>query len=160
MDAGSTPVCEAIQLKLKDMRNFIVKTKKGDTPKYRNTKCEFMGIHFDSKREMQRYILLKDAEAKGTISHLEVHPKYELIPAVVEDEVIHMKTKDKVVQRVAQKAITYVADFRYIKDGETIVEDVKISEHLLPKEFVLKCKMMYALKGISVKKVYKPNEAI
>lgn len=119
-----------------------------------------MGITFDSKRERDRYIVLLEAQNQGRISNLEIQPQYELIPAVIVDEVVHLKTKDKVVQKVAQRAVTYRADFRYVKDGETIVEDVKISKSLLPKEFVLKSKMMYAFKGIKIKEVYKPNEPI
>lgn len=128
--------------------------------KYNNTKVEYDGIKFDSKKEMQRYIVLKDAENSGVISNLELQVKYELIPAVREEYIEHLKTKDKVKTRTLQLPITYTCDFQYLKDGVLIVEDVKASPKMLPKEFVLKEKMMFALKGIKIKKVYSVKEAI
>lgn len=128
--------------------------------KYNNTKVEYDGIKFDSKKEMQRYIVLKDADNSGVISNLELQVKYELIPAVREEYVEHLKTKDKVKTRTLQLPITYTCDFQYLKDGVLIVEDVKASPKMLPKEFVLKEKMMFALKGIKIKKVYSVKEEI
>lgn len=128
--------------------------------KYNNTKVEYDGIKFDSKKEMQRYIVLKDAENSGVISNLELQVKYELIPAVREEYVEHLKTKDRVKTRTLQLPITYTCDFQYLKDGVLIVEDVKASPKMLPKEFVLKEKMMFALKGIKIKKVYSIKEEI
>ena len=128
--------------------------------KYNNTKVEYDGIKFDSKKEMQRYIVLKDAENSGVISNLELQVKYELIPAVREEYIEHLKTKDKIKTRTLQLPITYTCDFQYLKDGVLIVEDVKASPKMLPKEFVLKEKMMFALKGIKIKKVYSIKEEI
>lgn len=128
--------------------------------KYNNTKVEYDGIKFDSKKEMQRYIVLKDAENSGVISNLELQVKYELIPAVREEYIEHLKTKDKVKTRTLQLPITYTCDFQYLKNGVLIVEDVKASPKMLPKEFVLKEKMMFALKGIKIKKVYSAKEEI
>ena len=128
--------------------------------KYNNTKVEYDGIKFDSKKEMQRYIVLKDAENSGVISNLELQVKYELIPAVREECIEHLKTKDKVKTRTLQLPITYTCDFQYLKNGVLIVEDVKASPKMLPKEFVLKEKMMFALKGIKIKKVYSIKEEI
>jgi hypothetical protein len=128
--------------------------------KYNNTKVEYDGIKFDSKKEMQRYIVLKDAENSGVISNLELQVKYELIPAVREEYIEHLKTKDKVKTRTLQLPITYTCDFQYLKNGVLIVEDVKASPKMLPKEFVLKEKMMFALKGIKIKKVYSIKEEI
>lgn len=128
--------------------------------KYRNKKVEFQGILFDSKREMQRWLILKDAEAKGVISDLQRQVKFELIPAVTEEYVVHLKTKDKVKTRVVQRPITYTADACYIKDGEFIVEDCKISPKVKPDKYILKSKMMFALKGIRIKEVYKPTDPI
>lgn len=128
--------------------------------KYNNTKVEYDGIKFDSKKEMQRYIVLKDAENSGVISNLELQVKYELIPAVREKYIEHLKTKDKVKTRTLQLPITYTCDFQYLKNGVLIVEDVKASPKMLPKEFVLKEKMMFAFRGIKIKKVYSAKEEI
>ena len=128
--------------------------------KYGNSKVEYQGIKFDSKREMQRYIILKDAENKGLISDLRMQVKFELIPAVKETYIQHLKTKDKECTRTLQLPITYTCDFAYIKDNELVIEDVKISKSMLPKEYVLKKKMMFALKGIKIREIYKVNEPI
>lgn len=128
--------------------------------KYNNTKVEFDGIKFDSKKEMQRYLVLKDAEDKGIISDLKLQVRFELIPAVREEYIEHLKTKDKVKTRTLQLPITYTCDFQYLKDGQIVIEDIKASPKMLPKEYTLKKKMMFALKGIKIKEVYKPNEII
>jgi hypothetical protein len=129
-------------------------------PKYGNSKVSYDGITFDSKREMQRYVVLRDAESKGLISDLEVHKRYELIPAVKQSTVEHLKTKDKIVERTLQLPITYTCDFYYRKNGEGVCEDVKISKSLLPKEYLLKEKMMFYFHNIKIRRIYKPNETI
>lgn len=128
--------------------------------KYKNHKIEFNGIKFDSKKEMQRYILLKEAEDKGVIQDLKLQVRFELIPAIKEEYVEHLKTKDKIKTRTVQLPITYTCDFAYYKDGEYIVSDVKSSPKMLPKEYVLKKKMLFALKGILIKEVYNANDPI
>lgn len=135
--------------------------KKSNKPnKYRNEKVTIGDITFASKKESQRYLFLKDAEAKGLISNLELQPKFELIPAIKETYIEHLKTKDKVKERTLQKPIHYIGDFSYIKDGERIIEDVKGSEYMLTKEFELKFKMMRYFHNIEIKLVYKPTEPI
>lgn len=128
--------------------------------KYRNKKVEFEGKTFDSTKEWKRYLFLKDAQDKGLISNLELQPKFELIPSIKENYVKHLKTKDKICERTVQLAITYTADFSYIKDGVRIIEDIKASPKLLPKEFILKVKMMRYFHGIDVRCVYKATEPI
>lgn len=130
--------------------------------KYGNKKVEYQGITFDSKREMQRYVVLKEAEGKGLISDLGLQPKFELVPAIKEKYVKHLKTKDKVCERTAQLPITYTADFRYVKDGNTVVEDVKASPHMaaLDPKFLIKEKLFRWKFGFSIKRVYKPTDEI
>jgi hypothetical protein len=128
--------------------------------KYRNTKVSFQGEKFDSKREMQRYIVLKDAERNGIIQNLQKQVKFELIPKIEEDIVIHLKRKDKIQRKTIQQPIIYRADFVYEKDGVMVVEDVKISDFLLPKEYLLKEKLFRWKYGFKIKRVYKPNDLI
>lgn len=130
--------------------------------KYNNTKVEFDNIKFDSKREMKRYLVLKEAQDNGIITDLELQPKYELIPAIREEYIKHLKTKDKVDTRTVQLAITYTADFRYKKDGVTVVEDVKASPNMaaLDKAFLLKEKMFRYFFGFPIKRVYKETDPI
>ena len=103
----------------------------GSRPKYLNKKVVVDGITFDSKKEMQRYLVLKEAQDNGIISDLELQPQFELIPKVTETYVKHLKTKDKECERTVQLAISYKGDFRYKKDGIVVVEDVKASPHRL-----------------------------
>ena len=134
--------------------------QKGKGKKYNNKTFEADGYKWDSKKEYQRWIVLKEAEAQGVITDLQRQVKFELIPAVIEEYVEHLKTKDKIKTRVLQRPITYTADACYYKDGEYIVEDCKISPKVKPDKYVLKNKMMFALKGIRIKEVYKANDPI
>lgn len=131
-----------------------ITSKKQGKAKYGNKKVEYNGLRFDSKKEMKRYIVLKDAEQKGVISDLQTQVKYELVPAVKEEYIEHLKTKDKIKTRTLQLPISYTCDFQYVKNGEIIIEDVKASPKMLPKEFVLKEKLMFALKGLTIKRVF------
>lgn len=115
--------------------------------KYHAKKVEFYGITFDSKKEGLYYLKLKDMERRGEITDLRLQVPYELLPAIYRDEVVHLKTKDKVVKKLVQRAVTYVADFVYVQDGKEVVIDAKGMR--LP-DYILKKKMMLALKGIEV----------
>ena len=128
--------------------------------KYNNKKIVNEFGTWDSKKEFQRWLVLKEAEAQGVITDLQRQVKFELIPAVREKYIKHLKTKDKECERTLQLPITYACDFQYTKNGETIVEDVKASPKMLPKDFILKEKMMFALKGIKIRRVFSANEVV
>lgn len=135
---------------------------RANRPKYGNKRVEWQGQTFDSKKELQRWLVLVEAEAKGIISDLERQPQFELIPKVTETYVKHLKTKDKECERTVQLAICYKGDFRYKKDGVVVVEDVKASPHMasLDPKFVIKEKIFRWKFGFSIKRVYKPNDVI
>ena len=135
-------------------RGFVV-PKKGN--KYKNEKVEFDGIKFDSKRERDRYMVLKDAERRGVISELKCQPKFTLIPAQYHEEEKQLKTKVKMVKKCDFLAITYTGDFQYVKDGNIVVEDVK---GMVTPEYKLKEKMMAYFHHIIIRRIKKPNEAI
>ena len=135
-------------------RGFIV-PKKGN--KYKNEKVEFDGIKFDSKRERDRYMVLKDAERRGVISELKCQPKFTLIPAQYHEEAKQLKTKVKMVKKCDFLAITYTGDFQYVKDGKVVVEDVK---GMVTPEYKLKEKMMAYFHHIIIRRIKKPNEDI
>ena len=80
--------------------------------KYHNRKTEFNGILFDSKKEAQRYAELKLLEKAGKIKDLIIQPKFVL----QEGFVLNGKSYRKV---------EYIADFAYLRGGESVVEDVK-----------------------------------
>ena len=82
------------------------------THKYNAIKIKIDGISFDSKKEANRYLELKTLERAGVISNLILQPKFLLQEGFVRDGKKY-------------RAIFYIADFEYIKDGKRIVEDVK-----------------------------------
>ncbi len=120
--------------------------------KYLNRKTEADGIMFDSRKEARYYLTLKRLQENGKISNLRRQVRYELVPAVYREETVHLKTKDKTVRRLVQRAIHYIADFVYTdtESGNTIVCDVKGGQHTITKEFILKKKMMKAFKDIDI----------
>jgi hypothetical protein len=135
-----------------------IKRKKGE--RYNHTTVEANGLKFDSKKEYQRYLFLKEAEDKGLITDLCTQVKFELIPAVTEEYVEHLKTKDKIKTRTLQLAITWTADFVYKKDGEEVIEDVKPSKFLLRDRFVIKEKLFFWRYRKKIRLVYNINDPI
>lgn len=91
--------------------------------------------HFDSKKEYNRFVELSLAQRAGVIRDLRRQVRYNLIPS--------QKREGKVVER----AVDYIADFVYLKDGEEIVEDCK--GYKTP-EYIIKRKLMLYLKGIRI----------
>ena len=78
--------------------------------KYHSQKIVVDGKKFDSKKEAERYKVLKMLENANIISNLSRQVPFELIP----------KQKD-------ERAVKYIADFMYVETatGKIIVEDVK-----------------------------------
>ena len=81
--------------------------------KYGNKKTTFAGITFDSKKEAERYIVLKAMENLGAIKDLRRQVPFVLIEGKRWSN--GKKHRDTV----------YKADFVYTLDDETVVEDVK-----------------------------------
>jgi len=80
--------------------------------KYNNRRVQVDGIWFDSKAEAARYDELKLLRMAGEIHKLRSHPRYTLLNAFE-------------CKGVKYRAIVYEADFEYIENGMTVVEDVK-----------------------------------
>ena len=97
--------------------------------KYRAVKVKIDGYSFDSKAEAQRYRDLCLLVRAGAITDFKVHPKYILQEA----SIYHGK---KILP------ITYTADFSYIENGKTIVEDVKGGKATQTRHFADKVKIM------------------
>ena len=81
--------------------------------KYKNTRLEYDGQKFASKREFSRFLILKGYEKAGIITNLRTQVRFELIPAIKEGK------------RTVQRPCFYVADFVYTRDGKQVVEDTK-----------------------------------
>lgn len=120
--------------------------------KYGNKKVEKDGILFDSKKEAVYYLHLKSRQILGEIKDLKMQVPFQLLPAIYEEETIHLKTKDKVVKKCVQKAVHYVADFVYTDTKSKAMEvvDVKSEATRKDKAYILKKKMMRALLGIEI----------
>ena len=62
--------------------------------KYHNTKVIYNGIKFDSKKERDRYIQLKQLHSLGQIESLELQPKFlfYLLYEFLEDKIVNSIT--------------------------------------------------------------------
>lgn len=69
--------------------------------KYNNNKIKYQGLTFDSKKEFEYYLILKDKEKRGLVFNLKRQVPLEIQPAFTD------KTG------VKHRAITYKADFVY-----------------------------------------------
>ena len=94
--------------------------------KYGNKKVKLDGYNFDSKRESIYYLKYKRQLIDGKIIELILQPSF----------VLQDKFKDR--DGVSHRAIKYVADFKFIENGQTVVIDVK---GFLTDVFKLKKKM-------------------
>lgn len=108
--------------------------------KYGNRKTVIDGHTFDSKREAARYGVLKLLERTGTITDLELQPRFELIPKQRRDD------------GRPERACEYVADFRYTdaRTGQTVIEDAK---GMRTRDYIIKRKLLLQVHGISVREV-------
>jgi hypothetical protein len=97
--------------------------------KYGNKKTEVDGITFHSKKEAARYGILKMLESRGIIRDLRLQVPFQI------------KINGFLV-------CTYFADFVYMEEGRQVVED---SKGVKTKDFILKQKLMRAVKGIEIK---------
>jgi hypothetical protein len=103
--------------------------------KYNNTKIRVDGRLFDSKAEAARWKELQLLERAGEIKELERQVEYELIP-----------------KQKGERAVKYIADFRYIDhEGKTVVEDVK--GYKGNPVWIIKRKLMLFVHGIKIVEV-------
>lgn len=108
--------------------------------KYHARKVRRDGMTFDSAAEYDRWRELLLMQRAGAISGLERQVRFELVPS--------QKENGKVVER----GVSYVADFVYQREGETVVEDVK---GVKTPEYIIKRKLMLARHGIRIREVRK-----
>ena len=106
--------------------------------KYRNKKVEIDGMTFDSKKEARRYKELLLLERAGAIQDLQTQVKYVLIPS------------QRIKGRVVERECAYKADFVYIENGETVVEDTK---GFKTKDYIIKRKLMLKEHGIRIREI-------
>ena len=115
--------------------------------KYYSKKVTRNGETFDSIKEYNRYCELLLLEKAGKISNLQRQVEFELIPAQREPDRVGVRggtIKGKTIEHAAK----YVADFVYIEDGQTVVEDVK---GYRTSEYKIKRKLLLYIHGIRIK---------
>ena len=108
--------------------------------KYHNVKWEVDGEKFDSQKEYRRWSELKLLEKAGLIKNLQRQVPFELIP--------NQYINGKLVERKC----SYVADFVYEENGETVVEDTKSKATKTPV-YLVKRKLMLKVHGIQIREV-------
>lgn len=122
--------------------------------KYNNTKVELpSGERFDSVKEYRRWRELVFLQHDGIISDLQRQVTFELIPAQFETYERYGKNGQRLKdgRRRVEQAVTYVADFVYMKDGKQVVEDVKgYKEGSAYRIYRIKRVLMLYLKGIKI----------
>lgn len=122
--------------------------------KYGNTKITVDGIQFDSKREAARYQELKLLELAGVISFLQRQTKFQLIPDQhAPSNAVYTKGPRKGQRKpgkLLEHECSYIADFCYIQNGETVVEDAK---GYRTEVYRIKKKLMLERYGIHIKEV-------
>ena len=103
--------------------------------KYRNRKTSYMGIQFDSQKEMNRYKDLVLLERAGEIQDLELQPRYDLIVN-------------------GHKLGFYRGDFRYkeVATDTVVLEDVK-SPVTRTAVYMLKKKLVKAIYDVEITEV-------
>ena len=105
------------------------------TGKYHARKTTVDGITFDSRKEADRYLVLKGMEEDGSIENLRRQVRYELVPAFDVDGRHY-------------RPVYYVADFVYVEDDKEVVEDVK---GMRTDVYRLKSKLFARRYGMSIK---------
>ena len=103
--------------------------------KYRNVKTN----GYASRKESKHATELKLLQRAGLISELQEQVKYKLIPS----------QKDK-GGKVIERACSYIADFVYVENGETVVVDTK---GFRTDDYIIKRKLMLYVHGIKIKEV-------
>lgn len=103
--------------------------------KYHAKKTVVDGITFDSRKEADRYLVLKGMEKDGSIEDLRRQVRYELVPAFNVDGKHY-------------RPVYYVADFVYVEDGKEVVEDVK---GVRTDVYRLKSKLFARRYGVSIR---------
>ena len=109
--------------------------------KFHNKKCYAFGLAFDSIKERDRYLYLRDRQKNREIDMLETQKKFVIVES------------QQIGRRRLREAV-YIADFFYIENGKPVVEDVKgYKKGPAYNLFALKKKLMLQKYGIFVREV-------
>lgn len=117
--------------------------------KYHNRKVRRDGLTFDSRKEHRRYNELLLLQQAGEIKNLRRQVKFVLIPTQREQSKIGPRGGVK-KGKLLERECAYIADFVYIQNGETVVEDTK---GVRTKDYIIKRKLMLKIYGIRIREV-------
>lgn len=107
--------------------------------KFRNKKTVIDGLKFDSKKEANRWLVLKMLERSGEISNLQRQVPFILLE------------KEQGVNGETLRQMKYIADFVYNdKEGNRHVEDVK---GVRTDVYKIKKRLMWHIHKINVEEV-------
>lgn len=125
--------------------------------KFGNKKIENAFGVFDSALEYKRYLVLQDEQRRGNIRGLQRQVEFELIPNQYRKRIKQLKTKVKEEEYLAERKVSYFADFVYYKGNDKVVEDTK---GMRLADYILKRKMMLFFHNIIIREVKKPTEPV
>lgn len=114
--------------------------------KYHSSKITTGGQTFDSMEEYRRWRDLCLMARAGVISDLRRQVRFVLIPTQRGPDHIGPKGGRK-AGPVIERSCVYVADFVYVRDGKTVVED---SKGMRTPEYIIKRKLMLWVHGIHI----------
>ncbi|MEM5371335.1 DUF1064 domain-containing protein [Paraburkholderia azotifigens] len=111
--------------------------------KYRNERCEHEGIKFDSRKELARWHVLVQMQARGEITGLRLQVRFVLTERKKRDD------------GTWERASSYVADFVYVvvATGKQVVEDVKSEATRKNRTYIQKRKQMLDKHDITIKEI-------
>ena len=118
--------------------------------KYHAHKVKVGDEVFHSKKELHRWEELCLLEKAGMIKNLRREVKYVLIPA--QRETIWKNGKPR-QGKCIERECSYIADFTYEENGQTVVEDVKGGNATKTEVYKVKRKLMLYVHGIRVREV-------
>jgi hypothetical protein len=105
--------------------------------KYGNKHVIVGSQHFDSMREAKRWLDLEGRQRRGEISSLERQVTFVLAPSV------------RIAgEKRARPALRFKVDFRYVENGQTVVEDAK---GFADTAFRIRQHLMKSVHGIDVR---------
>ncbi|SRR6266446_5043440 len=130
------PRCDVLTLAREPCRQCGQRVKRS---KYHNVKTTVEGIVFDSRKESQRWVRLRQWERTGRIADLKRQVPLKCVVAGV-------------------LICTYKADFRYriVLTGTVIYEDVKSKMTARLRDYKIKKKLVFALHRIAIQEVFEP----
>lgn len=109
--------------------------------KYKNKKVKIDDITFDSKKEANRYLELKQMQNSGLISDLTLQKPFILVSGT------------RIAGELRKRpSVRYIADFVYFDNrvGKTVVEDVKSAITKKDKVYRLKKHLMKTVHNIDI----------